>query len=71
MAHMVIMPSLNNLETNLEFVHEENYNLNTSSNQELFMSKKFTCHRCNEIFSSERNVKLHIDFDHQIMMERN
>ena len=51
-----------------KLVHEENYNidtvpLDTSSEQELSMSI-FTCHHCNETFSSERNVELHIDFHH-------
>ena len=59
-------PYCPSLETNLEFVHEENYNLNTSSDQELSMSKKFTCHYCNEIFSPKRNVELHIDFVHEL-----
>ena len=50
-------------------VHEENYNLDTgpldtSSEQELSMSKKFTCHHCYEVFASERNVELHIEFYH-------
>ena len=32
--------------------------------QELSMSKKFTCHHCNEVFASERNFELHIEFYH-------
>ena len=50
-------------------VNVDNYNLDTepfdtSSEQELSMYNKFTCHHCNEVFASERNAELHTEFYH-------
>ena len=44
----------------------DSINLDTSSEPELSTSKKFTCHHCKEVFSSEWNVKIHIDFYYDV-----
>ena len=54
------------LKTELDHVQPDSFNESVDSNPEFDNWKKYPCLGCPEVFTSECNLQLHMDFDHEV-----
>ena len=54
------------LKPELDHVQPDSFNESVDSNPEFDNRKKYPCLGCPQVFTSECNLQLHMDFDHEV-----